>query len=518
MLKIRAVKIEINTTDGLYGADFEFNNGLNIIRGDNTAGKSSLFQSILYALGFEELLGGKNEKTMQSVLKDQVEFPRNTFHKILQSFVYIEIENKEIVTFKRSVVSPTRKPQLVDVYTGALLTGEKKTLEHKQMYVHDSGGASDDNYGFHMFLADFLDVELPEIVNAKGELDRLYIQQLAPAFIIEQKTGWSDFFATMPFYGMRNTQQRVIELILKLDVFKNEKRKQYLISERQALNLRWSNVYFNFQNLAERTGGKLEGLENAPMIINDFNDLRIILMHRGNNISLRELNEVQKEELLAIETATANSVGSNLEKNGAELKSLTEELNQTSLNYDLLSQELNFDRERLRNYAKQLKTVRDDLKKNKGALKLNKLGGNLPIMVANHICPTCEQKLEDSLLPTDIQQTPMRIEDNISYLNAQERMIELYIKGQDKVVHEKEISLEAYQTSIDEIRQRIRSLKRELVQDERLPSIAEIERSGYSTPNFTTIPPECLPRFRCKPYHALLKISQAFRCKVYQAS
>lgn len=103
MLKIRAVKIEVNTSSGLYGAEYKFTNGLNIIRGDNSSGKSSLFQSILYCLGFEELLGGQNEKTMQSALKDQVEFPKNKFHNVIQSFVYLEIENDTIITVKRSV-------------------------------------------------------------------------------------------------------------------------------------------------------------------------------------------------------------------------------------------------------------------------------------------------------------------------------------------------------------------------------------------------------------------------------
>jgi hypothetical protein len=276
MLKIRALKIEINTTSGLYGADFKFSNGLNIIRGDNSTGKSSLFQSILYGLGFEELLGGKNEKTMQSVLKDQVEFPRNTLHNITQSFVYLEIENKEIITIKRSVASSTRKPQLIDVYYGALLTGENQALESRQMWVHDPGSASDELYGYHLFLTEFLEFNLPEVVTAKGDLHKLYLQQIAPAFIIEQKTGWSDFLATMPYFGMRNTEQRVVEFLLKLDVFENEKKKQQLNSLKQNLINRWQNIYLKFQNLAERTGGKLVGLENGPSIINSYGSIYII--------------------------------------------------------------------------------------------------------------------------------------------------------------------------------------------------------------------------------------------------
>ena len=63
MLKINAIKIDIVTADGNYGFEQSFTTGLNIIRGNNSSGKSSLFQAILYALGLEELLGGKNEKS-----------------------------------------------------------------------------------------------------------------------------------------------------------------------------------------------------------------------------------------------------------------------------------------------------------------------------------------------------------------------------------------------------------------------------------------------------------------------
>ena len=115
MLKINAIKIRIVTADGLYGFEQSFQNGLNIIRGNNSSGKSSLFQAILYALGLEELLGGKNEKNMQSVLKDQVEFPDSNFHEVLQSEVFLEIENKNIITIRRSIISPTESPKLVNI-------------------------------------------------------------------------------------------------------------------------------------------------------------------------------------------------------------------------------------------------------------------------------------------------------------------------------------------------------------------------------------------------------------------
>lgn len=478
MLKIRALKIEVNTTSGLYGAEFNFSNGLNIIRGDNSTGKSSLFQSIIYGLGFEELLGGKNEKTMQSALKDQVEFPRNTLHNITQSFVYLEIENKskEIVTIKRSVASSTRKSQLIDVYYGAMLSDKNEALESRQMWVHDAGSASDELYGFHLFLTEFFGFNLPEVVTSKGDLHKLYLQQIVPAFIIEQKTGWSDFFATMPYFGMRNTEQRVVEFLLKLDVFENEKRKQQLNSSKQNLSSRWQNLFSKFQNLADRSGGKLVGLENNPSIINSYGGIYISLIKDDKSITLSDLNEIQKSELASLETQQTVTVGNNINKNEEALNKLNDRLNQVSLNFELLSPEVNFDREKLKQYEKQIATVQDDLRKNKGALKVNRLGGELPAETAKNICPTCEQDLKDSLLPSDIRQVPMRIEDNISYLDSQERMISVYIEGQKKNIQEKENRLKEYQAVALEVRQQIRDLKKELIQDERLPSVIEIEK------------------------------------------
>ncbi len=476
MLKIRAIKLEVNTTSGLFGAKYEFLDGLNIIRGDNSTGKSSLFQSILYALGLEELLGGKNEKTMQSVLKDQVEFPNGKFHPVNQSFVYLEIQNKEVVTVRRSVTSDGRKAQLVDVYSGALLTGEDEKLPSRPMYVHDKGGASDDIYGFHLFLAEFLQWELPEIITTKGDISHLYIQQIAPAFIVEQKTGWSDFFATLPYYAMRNTESRVVEFLLNMDVSENEKRKQQISSSKQQLSNKWSSLYYSLNKLAEKCGGTLRGVGQSPSIINSYGSIYIGVIKDEIELPIAEYNELQKTELAQIETQKSTTVGTNITKNEEGLRNLTDKLNQLSLNYEMLSPEVNFDKEKLRQYRGQLELLQEDLRKNKGALKVKSLGYELPATTAIGICPTCHQPINDSLLPSEIKQTPMRIEDNVLFLEAQLKMTTVYIEGQDKLIIDKEKRLAFYQIQITETRQAIRDVKRELVQDERLPSVLEIEK------------------------------------------
>ncbi|MEO7991594.1 MAG: AAA family ATPase [Chryseolinea sp.] len=476
MLKIRAIKLEVNTTSGLFGAEYEFTNGLNIIRGDNSTGKSSLFQSILYGLGFEELLGGKNEKTMQSALKDQVEFPDGKLHPINQSFVYLEIENKEIITIKRSITSETRKAQLVDVFSGALITSKNEMLPSRPMYIHDKGGASDNIYGFHVFLSEFLSWNLPEVITTKGETSHLYLQQIAPAFIVEQKTGWSDFFATLPYYAMRNTESLVVEFLLSMDVFENEKRKQQVTSAKQQLISKWQNLFISFNRLAEKSGGTLRGLDQNIGIINSFNNIYIAIIKDEKELTISDFNEQQKEELIQLEKQQTTTVGNNITKNEDALKKLNDKLNQLSLNYEMLSPELNYDSEKLKQYGRQLEAVKEDLRKNKGALKVKSLGFELPAETASDSCPTCHQPIKDSLLPSEIKQTPMRIEDNVSFLEAQQKMIEVYVEGQERIIKEKENKLATYLAQLSETRQEIRDTKKELVQDERLPSVLEIEK------------------------------------------
>jgi hypothetical protein len=211
MLQIKALRLEINTTNGLYGAFFPFESGLNIIRANNTSGKSTIFQSIIYALGFEELIGGKNEKTMQSVLKDAV-LDGNHQYNVLQSSIVLEISNADkTVTIRRGVINENRKPQLVDVIDGPYLTDPDGNYDIRQMYIHDSGAATDVKYGFHVFLEEFLEWQVPNVLDSAGNSTKLYLPLIAPSFIVEQKSGWSSLFATMPFYRVKNAEERVIE-------------------------------------------------------------------------------------------------------------------------------------------------------------------------------------------------------------------------------------------------------------------------------------------------------------------
>ena len=474
MLRLNAIKIDITTADGAYGFEHAFDSGLNIIRGNNSSGKSSMFQAILYALGLEELLGGKNEKTMQSVLKDVVEYPDGQFHKILQSHVYLEITNNTTVTVKRSIVSPTESPKLIEVYFGALLTERKKDLKKQAMFIHDKGGASDNTYGFHMFLANFLNWHMPEVTNAQGQQTHLYIQQVAPSFMIEQKSGWSDFFATMPYYGIKQATSRVVEFILNMDIFENQKKKQEIGYKEENLRERWRTIYVQIDSISRDTRFKLQGMTEKPAIIN-VDDICLIKDSDFRSISIDQELTSLRHEYLMINSVNIKTVGENVETNETQLKTLQDKLNLKSLQYDLISSDLSFSEQQVKEYEVQLNEIENDLIKNKNALKVVNLGGEIGSDVSASICPTCHQHIEDTLLPHDVKQTPMRLDDNIKYLESEKKMVEKYIEGQKAVLNEKQHTLNILREELSEIRTDIRRIKKDLTADSRIPSIADIE-------------------------------------------
>lgn len=77
MLIIKRLHIEIKTDNkkhgGIYGFDKCFSVGLNFIASnENTSGKSSVIEAILYCLGLEQIIGGKNEQVLTSAYKTQI--------------------------------------------------------------------------------------------------------------------------------------------------------------------------------------------------------------------------------------------------------------------------------------------------------------------------------------------------------------------------------------------------------------------------------------------------------------
>jgi len=476
MLKIRAIQIKVRTDNGDYESNFKFDKGLNIIKGNNTSGKSTLFQAILYGLGMEQLLGDTNEKTMQSVLRDRVEYPKNTFHNVIESIVNLEIENKSIITTQRVVKHTQKNAKLVRVFKGALLTNPNDSLESVDTWIHDSGGATNTERGFHYYLEQFLGWDVPEVVFAFNDIRKLYIQTIFPAFIIEQKSGWSEFLATIPYFGIKQAESRAVEFLLNLDVFNTKKTRQLIKEHKGELAQNWSVLYDELSYLARRGGIEIMGINKKPHEIEELNSIYPFTYQDDRKVSLSNFVSSLNIEFEETNKIPIESLKKDLEAVNRKIIQRQNFLNEKMYLWEEITQDLRLSKDQRENYKIQLSKIKEELRKNKDAKKIYQLGGDVKIDVADSKCPTCSQPIQDSLFPHSKEHIPMNIDENISYVKAQEKMIVAYLSSQEQSIRNNERRSSSLYEEINELRADIRSLKRELTADERLPSITEIEK------------------------------------------
>ena len=483
MLNIDVLKIVIHTNAGVFGRTLRFDKGLNIIRANNTSGKSSLFGAIIYGLGFEELLGSKNEKALQSVFKSIVkEFTDSNRQQtqdsvVTQSEIYIEITNgTRSITVKRYIINDKVKPQAVEVFLGKQVSYPEENYERLPMYLHDKGGASNEEIGFHKYLEDFIGTKLPEVVSQEGRRVKLYLPLISSAHFIEQKAGWSDFYANIPYYGIRDTDRKVFEYVLNLDVFETAAKRQEILNQLRDIDERWKKYADQIKSIVSRGGGEIVGISESPEILSKEIKPYARFHRADRTFALSELIENTKVELNAVRNEINTPINNNIDKIQANLNAVKEQTERYEILYESLSSEISQEKERLRQYNNQFKNIVEDLKKNKDAEKLQKLGLESNLKIGMGLCPACNQTITDSLLPEGLHIIPMRIDENIMHLQAQQGMVEAFINNLKDSVLDQETKLSSLESAIQLNRQKIRALKKDLTSDDRLPSAELIER------------------------------------------
>lgn len=152
MIRINRLKIIIKTKAGNYEFDETFGDGLNLIASDdNTRGKSSVISAIYYALGLEDILGGRNEKVLTSAYKNFIEDGSESYD-VIESNIYLEVRGaSDIITLYRSAKHAVRKPQLVTVYFSDLDSIYNEETVYDDFYVNMRNSAKSPK-GFHINL------------------------------------------------------------------------------------------------------------------------------------------------------------------------------------------------------------------------------------------------------------------------------------------------------------------------------------------------------------------------------
>ena len=503
-IRIRRLKLVSETLKGTYVADLKFPDGLVLLHVKNTSGKSTALKSIIYALGLEKMFGAANHPpltpAMTSAIKDgEDEFP------VVESFVLLEISNhkSQTLTIRRKVVGEGGKSwKLVDVWEGSVLDTDYLKKEPQSYYVRDEGSATREQ-GFSRFLANFIGWELPEVVRFDGPPCPLYMECLLPLFYIEQSHGWTSIQATTPrYFGIRQVERKAIEFILALDSSTRDTERQRLEKEEEEIKQTWLQLRSELEGLLRGFGGAMRNIpsdpkDEWPLDPEPFAEV----FEAGKPLPLDSAIQNDKQILVSQQIEAVPAIDSTSDEVQRELEKALNELSQAESYATETYEDLQLERVNIIAIETRFAAITENLDHNLGTKKLRDMGATQGLSVVSGKCPTCQQPVSDTLLNQEDSKHVMTLDENIAFLRGQQQTLSKMKARTEGAIQALDRKLNAVIAYSNELRGKVRALRRTLVSATGTPSEAAVrerlvieERLGRRQEASEKIK-ETLPRF-----------------------
>jgi hypothetical protein len=492
MFNINKLRVEIltdksATIDDLYGFEFPFNQGLNIIAGENSRGKTTINSCIFYALGMEELLGGYNNKALDKALKDTFAIKTDVIeeeetgenYNVRRSKVFLEIENdkNEIVCLKRSILASDgdEKQSNITIYKSKLDKIDEDTV--KGVFFVNGRGNNDDPNGFYEWFKDFIDLIVPDVSSssAKSDYSPLYLQMIFSSIFIEQTKGWSDFFATMPYFGVTKPKEKVIEFLLSLDEIYISTQRDTYNKERNSIVDSWNKTIKAFSYLEKQNNATITSLPET--ITTEKREIEII----SSNFQIGEDEVIGYNEYLKntkdLISLLENKPFATIESKKEELLVKYEEAKTQYIDLyryiEKFDNKLNIERLQVENISSQLINIEKEIREHTNLIKVfnNSLFDNKK----ESKCPTCTQIItEDIISNNDITIPQLSLEENKGFLNSQKLIIKSTLKSLTSTIEEKDSLLLYFKNTLRNKEILLKSLSKDLIADDRALSESEV--------------------------------------------
>lgn len=492
MFKINKLRAEIltdrseNITD-LYGFDITFQQGLNIIAGPNSRGKTTINSCIYYALGMEELLGAHNEKALDKALKEEFTIRLNEEEdgvnfKVLSSKIILEIENekREIVCLERYIKSNTddvKTSNIIVYYSSFENLNSESDENEKGVFFVNSRGNNEDPNGFYNWLSEFINIELPQVSNSSrtDNYSPLYLQTIFSALFIEQTKGWSDFFATMPFFGITKAKEKIVEFILGLNEIVLSTQKDVLNKEKSIITEDWIRKIKSLSYIEKQTNSTIinvpEELTTDKSLIDKINI--VFSTSEDEKIDFNQFLYQKTEAVKDLENRPIATIKENREEAIIGFNNQKEEYYKLKDYIERFENKLRVEKQQFSSLNGQVGIIESEIKDHINLQKvfseniINERG-------ANH-CPTCTQEVTTNLISTKKIKIPqLTLEENTNFLRSQKKIIESSIDSLNETVKEKEALLIYFKNSLRQKEVLIKSLSKDLIADDRAFSESEV--------------------------------------------
>jgi hypothetical protein len=467
-----AIRLTAETPVGAVGHTLQFSGGLNVIRADNSSGKSTTLQAIVYALGVEGMLSARREVPLPHAMTDEVSVA-GTEAEVISSSVELEIENgsSEVVTVKRYVKHPTISTQLVTVSDGSAIR-EGESAATRDFFVRRPGSAQREA-GFHRFLAEFIGWTLPQVSRMDGSECPLYLETLFPYFYVEQKHGWSGVQARIPtYFGIRDVGRRSAEYVLDLEVFQRILTAQRIRSTIGLLDAEWKETFVALSMKARTAGAALAA---APRSIADSGDPesgRIIVYVGEDWLPIAEAVEALGVELQARESRPVATVGEMAEQMETDLGASEREVVSTMTRLAVVLDERSELDRRAEELEQRIDALGEDLQRQHDALTLADLGSQAALsVVGERVCPTCHQDVCDGM---DVTAHAMTAAESIRFIQRQLATFRASLEDVTRASRAMELRESSLREELATQRRRVRTAREALAERTQAPSVADV--------------------------------------------
>jgi hypothetical protein len=407
-LRIRRIEISADTNGGRFSTSIPFEDGLNIIRAENSSGKSTCINSVAYGLGLESILGPSRKRPFPKSLYEVIyeNKTEETPYFVRHSSVSISIENRngKSAILSRDILGDDNK---VSVVTDS---------QSSDYFLGSAGnvGSAVSEKGFHNWLASFIGWHLPNVVTFEGKETKLYLECIFPLFFIEQKRGWSEIQANSPtHYGIKNVKKAAAEFCLGIDSFEYEKKLAKLKHQLEVYESDWDGIKSFSESVADFNEVKVSRLGSI-----DTKDLlpRIEFSYLENDVfvSVYEQEKSLKRLInkLAMDVVQKSPGDEVLNSKLAAIRVLRRQTEECSRSIEVTMLSIS-------DAESKLATLRHDYDQYQQLKRLRSVGSDISSDLDTEKCPICESDLYDTLGNTSTKRRPMSLDENIAFLKNQ---------------------------------------------------------------------------------------------------
>lgn len=376
-----------------FGRELAFREGLNLVVGDNTSGKTSIVRSLFYCLGMEELIDGKmGDRSLDKSVKEKFRYAAPGQEEkdwyINSSYVVVQLSNHQgqVLTVKRIIKADESRENVLMVWE-VPYNNLLKMAEGKEFYIHSREDHNPDyGTGFYALLSEFGNIP---IINVQGRNTdtgtKLYLQTIFGLTYIEQTRGWSDFFANIRSFNIVSPKQRIIEYAMNYAMDEDmatsnalkEKKRKYEDDWKRQVEAFSSYLSYN-KMFVDNLSPKIDKQDVA------VNELKVGVRDKGYGL-LKYREELQTQ----IETLNQKAEQPDAVNSDQGYQQALEKYQEHKQSYEIFCLELAEEKRKLENIRKQVTMLDDEIKRYRSLEKVNNIVTNMDV----RRCPTCHQNL-----------------------------------------------------------------------------------------------------------------------------